>query len=154
RIIDHVSDINLTYTEHARRYLLREGLRPEMVIKVGSPMKEILEYYRPRIDASDVLTRLDLTPGGFFLASAHREENVDDPANFANLLASLNAIADRFGLPVIVSTHPRTRAKLEGGPAVAMDPRIRFMKPLGLVDYVKLQMHAACVVSDSGTVTE
>jgi UDP-N-acetylglucosamine 2-epimerase (non-hydrolysing) len=154
RIIDHVSDINLTYTEHARRYLLREGLRPETVIKVGSPMKEILEYYRARIDGSDVLQRLELKPGEFFLVSAHREENLDDPANFANLLSSLNAIADRFGLPVIVSTHPRTRVKLEGGPAVEMDARVRFMKPMGLADYAKLQMNAACVISDSGTVTE
>lgn len=154
RIIDHISDINLTYTEHARRYLLREGLRPEMVLKVGSPMKEVLEHYRPQIAASDVLQRLELRAGEYFLVSAHREENVDDPANFEDILASLNAIATTFGLPVIVSTHPRTRVKLERGPAVTMDPRLRFLKPLGLPDYVNLQTNAACVISDSGTITE
>jgi UDP-N-acetylglucosamine 2-epimerase (non-hydrolysing) len=154
RIIDHVSDINLTYTEHARRYLLREGLAPEMVLKVGSPMKEVLEYYRPRIEASDVLTRLDLSRDKFFLVSAHREENVDDPQNFDNFLSSLNAIAATFDLPVIVSTHPRTRARLESEQRVDTDSRIRFSKPMGLPDYVKLQMNAACVVSDSGTITE
>jgi UDP-N-acetylglucosamine 2-epimerase (non-hydrolysing) len=154
RIIDHVSDINLTYTEHARRYLLREGLAPDMVLKVGSPMKEVLDHYRPQIDASDVLTRLELSPGRFFVVSAHREENVDDPENFQNLLSSLNAIASKFDLPVIVSTHPRTRARLGDDRAAAMDSRIRFSKPMGLPDYVKLQMHAACVVSDSGTITE
>ena len=154
KIIDHTSDINLVFSEHARRYLLAEGIRSETVIKVGSPMKEVLDFYRPRIEASDVLPRLELEPDQFFVVSAHREENVDNPRNFADLLASLNAIAARYGLPVIVSTHPRTRKRLEGLDVRDLNPLIRFLKPLGFHDYIKLQLHARCVISDSGTITE
>ncbi len=154
KIVDHISDINMTYTEHARRYLLAEGLRPETVIKTGSPMKEVLRHHRDQIDASDVLTRLQLQEKGYFLVSAHREENVDSEENFANLLDSLSAIALRYGKPVIVSTHPRTRIRLEETGNADMDSRVRFLKPLGFPDYVKLQMNAFCVVSDSGTITE
>jgi UDP-N-acetylglucosamine 2-epimerase (non-hydrolysing) len=154
KIVDHISDINLTYTEHARRYLLAEGLRPETVIKTGSPMKEVLAYHREQIEGSDILERLELAKGKYFVVSAHREENVDSETNFTNLLASLCAIAKTYEYPVIVSTHPRTRKRLEGKRADELDPRIRFMKPLGFLDYVKLQMNAACVVSDSGTLTE
>lgn len=154
KIVDHISDINMTYTEHARRYLLAEGLRPETVMKTGSPMKEVLLHHRAQIDASDVLPRLGLKAGEYFLVSAHREENVDSEANFSNLLQSLGAIAQKYDRPVIVSTHPRTRKKLEEKEIVGLDSRIRFMKPLGFLDYVKLQMNAACVVSDSGTITE
>lgn len=154
KIIDHTSDINLVFSEHARRYLLAEGIRPETVIKVGSPMKEVLDYYLPQIQASDVLARLELEAGQFFVVSAHREENVDSPGNFSALLASLNAMASRYGLPVIVSTHPRTRKRLEGLDTRDLNPLIRFLKPLGFHDYVKLQMHARCVISDSGTITE
>jgi len=154
KIVDHISDINMTYTEHARRYLLAEGLRPETVIKTGSPMKEVLAHHRRQIDASDVLTRLELRQGGYFLVSAHREENVDSETNFANLLQSLSAIAERHDRPVIVSTHPRTRKKLEEKGRTGLDNRIQFLKPLGFPDYVKLQLNAACVISDSGTITE
>lgn len=154
KIVDHISDINMTYTEHARRYLLAEGLRPETVIKTGSPMKEVLEYYRKQIDASDVLLRLGLRQKEYFVVSAHREENVDSRANFANLLHSLDAIAVRFDKPVIVSTHPRIRKKLEEKGTDELDGRIQFLKPLGFPDYVKLQLNAACVISDSGTITE
>lgn len=154
KIVDHISDINMTYTEHARRYLLAEGLRPETVIKTGSPMKEVLEHHREQIDSSDVLRRLKLHKREFFLVSAHREENVDNEVNFANLLQSLSAIAERYGQPVIVSTHPRTRKRIEGKGAVGLDSRIQFLKPLGFPDYIKLQMNAACVISDSGTITE
>jgi len=154
KIVDHISDINMTYTEHARRYLLAEGLRPETVIKTGSPMKEVLLHHRPEIEASDVLPRLGLEKGEYFLVSAHREENVDSEVNFTSLLQSLCAIAERYDRPVIVSTHPRTRKKLEAKGSEGLDPRIRFMKPLGFLDYVKLQMNAACVISDSGTITE
>ncbi len=154
KIVDHISDINMTYTEHARRYLLAEGLRPETVIKTGSPMKEVLRNHREQIDASDVLTRLQLQEKGYFLVSAHREENVDSEENFVNLLESLSAIALRYGKPVIVSTHPRTRKRLEEKETADMDSRVRFLKPLGFPDYVKLQMNAFCVVSDSGTITE
>jgi UDP-N-acetylglucosamine 2-epimerase (non-hydrolysing) len=154
KIVDHISDINMTYTEHARRYLLAEGLRPETVIKTGSPMKEVLLRHREEIESSDVLGRLELVSGEYFLVSAHREENVDSEVNFANLLQSLGAIANRYDRPVIVSTHPRTRKKLEQKGTTGLDPRIRFMKPLGFLDYIKLQMNAACVVSDSGTITE
>lgn len=154
KIIDHTSDINLVFSEHARRYLLAEGIRPETVIKIGSPMKEVLDFYKPQIQASDVLRRLELEAGKFFVVSAHREENVDSPRNFADLLASLNAIAHRYGLPVIVSTHPRTRKRLEDLKISELNPLIRFLKPLGFHDYIKLQLHASCVISDSGTITE
>ncbi len=154
KILDHLSDINMTITEHARRYLLSEGLRPETVIKAGSPMKEVLEFYMPRISASDVLSRLGLEPGRFFVISAHREENVDSDSNFNNLLDSLNAVAAKYDMPVIVSTHPRTRKRMEGLGRKDFDERIRFMKPLGFFDYVKLQTEAMCVISDSGTITE
>jgi UDP-N-acetylglucosamine 2-epimerase (non-hydrolysing) len=154
KIVDHISDINMTYTEHARRYLLAEGLPPETVIKTGSPMKEVLCHHRQQIDDSEVLTRLNLQQRGYFLVSAHREENVDSEINFANLLQSLSQIADRYDKPVIVSTHPRTRIKLEKRDMVDLDSRIQFLKPLGFPDYVKLQINAACVISDSGTITE
>lgn len=154
KIVDHISDINMTYTEHARRYLLAEGLRPETVMKTGSPMKEVLAFHRGQIDASDILARLDLREGEYFVVSAHREENVDSKVNFDNLLQSLAAIAERYDKPVIVSTHPRTRKRLEQKGTVSLDNRIHFLKPLGFPDYVKLQMNAACVVSDSGTITE
>lgn len=154
KIVDHISDINMTYTEHARRYLLAEGLRPETVIKTGSPMKEVLSHYNEQIDASDVLTRLELQQGEYFVVSAHREENVDSEINFSSLLQSLSAIAERFDKPVIVSTHPRTRKRLEDKDTAGLDNRIQFLKPLGFPDYVKLQMNAACVISDSGTITE
>lgn len=154
KIIDHISDINMPYTEHARRYLLAEGIRPETIIKTGSPMKEVLDYYRPGIEGSDVLTRLELTPGNYFLASAHREENIDSEINFSDLVSTLNAVAETYDMPLIVSTHPRTRKRMEVLTADVADSRIRFLKPLGFFDYVKLQMHARCVISDSGTITE
>jgi UDP-N-acetylglucosamine 2-epimerase (non-hydrolysing) len=154
KIIDHISDINLPYTEHARRYLLAEGLNPETVIKTGSPMKEVLTHYRPQIEASDILDRLNLDAGRYFVVSAHREENIDNDTNFSDLMASLKAIAEKYDLPLIVSTHPRTRNRMESLKLGELDHRIRFLKPLGFFDYVKLQMHAFCVVSDSGTITE
>lgn len=154
KIVDHISDINMTYTEHARRYLLAEGVRPETVIKTGSPMQEVLAHHRNQINDSNVLKRLELRQGEYFLVSAHREENVDSETNFANLLQSLSAIAGMYDKPVIVSTHPRTRNKLEMKGTAGLDNRIQFLKPLGFPDYVKLQMNAACVISDSGTITE
>lgn len=154
KIVDHTSDINLTYTEHARRYLLLEGLKTETVIKTGSPMKEVLEYYRPQIDKSDAIKRFNLETGQYIVVSAHREENVDIEGNFSDLLKSLNTIAKKYNEPVIVSTHPRTRNKLEERGNFKADGRIRFLKPLGFFDYIKLQMNAFCVVSDSGTITE
>jgi UDP-N-acetylglucosamine 2-epimerase (non-hydrolysing) len=153
RIVDHVSDINLTYSQIARDYLLREGLPPDQVICTGSPMREVIEHYRAGIDASDALARLGLAPGRYFLVSAHREENVDDPQRLAQLLAVLEALAARHGEPVIVSTHPRTRKRLEASGLTA-SPLVRFMKPFGFLDYVKLQTEARCVLSDSGTITE
>lgn len=154
KIVDHLSDINMPLTEHARRYLLSEGLRPETVIKIGSPMKEILTYYRPKIDKSDVLSRLKLERRGYFVVSTHREENVDSPQNFNDLLDSLEGMAKEFGKRIIVSTHPRTRKKLEAIGRKLGDDRVEFLKPLGFVDYVKLQLNAFCVVSDSGTISE
>ncbi|HQI75282.1 MAG TPA: UDP-N-acetylglucosamine 2-epimerase (non-hydrolyzing) [Candidatus Latescibacteria bacterium] len=154
RILDHISDINLTYTEHARRYLLAEGIKPETVMKTGSPMKEVLAYYRPGIDASDILERMKAAPGKYFVLSAHREENVDSESNFTDLLESLNRIAGHFDKKLIFSTHPRTRKRLESLGAGPLDRRIHLLKPLGFLDYVKLQMHAFCVISDSGTLTE
>ncbi|HEY6240660.1 MAG TPA: UDP-N-acetylglucosamine 2-epimerase (non-hydrolyzing) [Burkholderiales bacterium] len=154
KIVDHVSDINLPYSEHARRYLLAEGLKADTVIKTGSPMREVLQYYMPKIERSGVLKELAVTRGGYFLVSAHREENVDAPENLLDLLASIRAIGESYRLPVIVSTHPRTRKRLEEMGHVDAGPNVRFLKPLGFLDYVKLQMHARCVISDSGTITE
>jgi UDP-N-acetylglucosamine 2-epimerase (non-hydrolysing) len=153
RIVDHTADINLTYSRIAREYLLREGLPPDQVICTGSPMREVIEHYRPGIEASDVLQRLKLERRAYFVVSAHREENVDDPARLKRLLDVLNALAQRFGQPVVVSTHPRTRKRIDAlGAAVA--PQVRFEKPFGYLDYVKLQTEARCVLSDSGTITE
>lgn len=153
RIVDHLCDVNLVYTEHARRYLLAEGLRPETTIKTGSPMREVLAHYRAAIDASDVLERLGLQAGRYLLVSAHREENVDSERNLKDLLDTLRAVSGRFRLPVIVSTHPRTRSRLEAlGVEAAQE--VRFLKPLGFFDYVRLQLSAFCVLSDSGTLTE
>jgi len=154
KIIDHISDINMPYTEHARRYLLAEGLRPETVIKTGSPMKEVLTHYLPQIEASDILDRLQLKAGQYFVVSAHREENIDDNANFFDLIASLKAVASKYDMPLIVSTHPRTRNRIKNLKLQELDQRIHFLKPLGFLDYVKLQKHARCVISDSGTITE
>jgi len=154
RIVDHTSDVNLVYTEHARRYLLAEGLRPETVIKTGSPMREVLSHYRARIEPSDVVSRLGLTAGKFFLVSAHREENVDSERHLADLLQSLRALAARFRLPIIFSTHPRTQKRLEAAGVDTAGTEIRFLRPLGFFDYVKLQTSASCVLSDSGTITE
>ena len=154
KVVDHLSDINMTLTEHARRYLVAEGIRPETVIKTGSPMKEVLAYYMPKILKSGVLKRLKLKENAYFVVSTHREENIDSPENFSNLLESLNALAKKYSMPVIVSTHPRTRKKLEELGMKGLDKRISFLKPLGFYDYVKLQLSAFCVVSDSGTITE
>ena len=154
RIVDHISDINMTHTEHARRYLLAEGIKPETVIKTGSPMKEVLAHYRPQIDASDALDRMQVESDAFIIVSAHREENVDSETNFSDLLESLNVIVQKYNKPIIVSTHPRTRKRLENLGVENLNKRIRFLKPLGFFDYVKLQMNAFCVVSDSGTITE
>jgi len=153
RIIDHIADVNLPYSDIAREYLLREGLPPDRVVKTGSPMYEVLAHYRPRIDASDVLARLELQPEGYFVVSAHREENVDDPERFERLLDVLDQLAEGHGLPVIVSTHPRTRKRLEAAER-ATHPLVRFLKPLGFSDYVHLQMRARATLSDSGTITE
>ncbi|GAA0939709.1 non-hydrolyzing UDP-N-acetylglucosamine 2-epimerase [Virgisporangium aurantiacum] len=151
RLVDHVSDFNLVYTEHARRNLLAEGIHPRRILHTGSPMREVLEHFLPNIDASDVVERLDLTPGGYFLVSAHREENVDDPARLALLLDCLKAVRTEFGLPVLVSTHPRTRQRLGG--TFEMDG-VDFHEPFGFFDYVRLQTQARCVLSDSGTISE
>jgi UDP-N-acetylglucosamine 2-epimerase len=153
RIVDHTADVNLTYSSIAREYLLREGLPPDLVIKTGSPMFEVLAHYRPCFEASDVLARLNLTEHGFFVVSAHREENVDPPANFAKLVAVINAVAQDHHLPVIVSTHPRTRKRIEET-GVRFDAQVNLLKPLGFHDYVRLQMSARAVLSDSGTISE
>ena len=153
RIVDHTADVNLTYSDIAREYLLREGLPPDLVIKTGSPMFEVLTHYRPQIEASDVLTRLGLTPDGFFLVSAHREENIDAPQNFAKLVDVLSTLAQDHGLPIIVSTHPRTQKRIDAM-GVAFHPNVRLLKPLGFLDYVKLQTSARAVLSDSGTINE
>jgi UDP-N-acetylglucosamine 2-epimerase (non-hydrolysing) len=154
KVVDHLSDINLVLTEHARRYLLAEGIRPETIIKTGSHMNEVLTYYQAKIQASDALGRLLLEPGRYFLVSAHREENVDEPAQLQNLLDTLAALDTEYNLPVVVSTHPRTRKRLEAFSDLGAHPGIRFLKPFGLVDYVRLQMSAYCILSDSGTITE
>ena len=154
KVLDHLSDINLVLTEHARRYLLAEGIPADRVIKTGSHMQEVLNHYMPGIEKSDVLRRLDLEPQKYFLLSAHREENVDSPENLQDLLDTVSALVRQYGLPIIISTHPRTRQRLEKLGVDGLDSRIRFLKPFGFFDYVKLQMEAFCVLSDSGTITE
>ena len=154
KIVDHLSDINMPLSEHARRYLLSEGLRPETVIKTGSPMKEVLNYHLSEIEKNDILEKEGLIAREYFIVSTHREENVDSEGNFSDLLESLNAIVNKYHKKVIVSTHPRTRKKLEAIGFVNTNPMIEFMKPFGFLEYVKLQQHAFCVISDSGTITE
>lgn len=154
KVLDHLSDINLVLTEHARRYLIAEGVRPETIIKTGSHMREVLDYYMPKIQASDVLARMGLEQGRYFIVSAHREENVDTPENLTDMVETLNALAAQYEFPVIVSTHPRTQKRLDALNLEKLDSRIQFLKPFGFCDYVKLQMEALCVVSDSGTITE
>lgn len=153
RIVDHTADVNLCYSAIAREYLLREGLAPDLVITTGSPMFEVLDHYRPRIESSDVLQRLEVAAGGFFVVSAHREENIDSPRAFQRLVGVLNAVAADFELPVLVSTHPRTRRRIEAE-GVTFHPGVHLLKPLGFFDYVKLQMSARAVLSDSGTISE
>jgi UDP-N-acetyl-L-fucosamine synthase len=153
RIVDHTADVNLTYSSIAREYLLREGLPPDLVIKTGSPMREVLTHYRPQIDASNVLQRLGLQPERYFVVSAHREENIDPERMFTKLVAVLNALAQDHDLPVIVSTHPRTQKRIEAA-GVSLDSRVRLLKPLGFHDYVRLQLSARAVLSDSGTISE
>jgi len=153
KIVDHIADINLPYSSISREYLLREGIAPDRVIKTGSPMYEVLHYYKPKIDASDVLTRLKLTPGEYFVVSAHREENIDSPRLFAALLDVLRNLADHYKKRVIFSTHPRTRKRIEQE-GVRLPVEVELMKPFGFCDYIQLQHHALVVLSDSGTITE
>jgi UDP-N-acetylglucosamine 2-epimerase (non-hydrolysing) len=165
KIVDHISDINLTYSDIAREYLLREGLPADRIIKTGSPMYEVLHHYLPKINKSDILKRLELTKDKFFVVSAHREENINSEKNFKGLIDSLNLIAEKFGYPIIVSTHPRTRKHLEKMKSLSnsvsnteqhceINSLIQFMKPLGFSDYNALQMNAYAVLSDSGTISE
>lgn len=153
RIVDHTADINLTYSDIAREYLLAEGLPPDRVIKTGSPMCEVLAHYAPRIDASDVLERLNLHAERYFVVSAHREENIESDRNFAGLIEVLNTLARQYGFPIIVSTHPRTRKRIDAM-GVHLDPLVQLLKPLGFSDYVKLQQCARASLSDSGTINE
>lgn len=153
KIVDHTADINLTYSDIAREYLLREGLPADRIIKTGSPMFEVLNHYLPQIESSDVLSRLNLEEGKYFVVSSHREENINSEKNFNGLIESLNAIAEKFGYPIIVSTHPRTRNMIDKK-QVEVRPEIQFLKPLGFHDYNALQMRSYAVLSDSGTISE
>ena len=154
KVLDHLSDITLVLSEHARRYLLAEGIPADRVIKTGSHMQEVLDHFKPQIQQSDVLDTLKLQPEGYFVVSAHREENVDTPANLQDLLETMQALIKQYDMPVIVSTHPRTRQRLEKLGVEGLDSRIQFLKPFGFFDYIKLQMGAFCILSDSGTITE
>jgi UDP-N-acetylglucosamine 2-epimerase (non-hydrolysing) len=154
RIIDHIADYNLVYTEHARRHLISEGLPHRRIYLTGSPMKEVLDHYLPKINKSGILENLKLARGKYFLVSTHREENVDNPANLRKILALLNRLASDYDLPVIVSTHPRTRKRMAELENNIDDPRVQFLKPFGFCDYVNLQMNALCCISDSGTISE
>jgi UDP-N-acetyl-L-fucosamine synthase len=153
RIVDHTADVNLTYSDIAREYLLREGLRPDLIVKTGSPMFEVLSHYAPQIAASDVLTRLSLSPQRYFVASVHREENVDHSVAFAKFVQTMNSVAETYELPVVLSTHPRTRKRVEETGAV-FHSLVTLAKPLGFHDYVALQKSARVVLSDSGTISE
>ena len=154
KVLDHLSDINLVLTEHARRYLIAEGIRPETIIKSGSHMREVLDYYMPQIQKSAILEKLGLKKRQYFIVSMHREENVDDPQNLMDMVDSLNGLAEKYKFPVIVSTHPRTQKRLDALPNKPMNSLIQYSKPFGFFDYNKLQIEAFCVVSDSGTITE
>jgi UDP-N-acetyl-L-fucosamine synthase len=154
KVLDHLSDINLVLTEHARRYLIAEGIRQETIFKTGSHMREVLDFYMPKIRDSAILKDLGLKTGKYFLVSAHREENVDSPKNLDNLLETLDALSGEYGVPVIVSTHPRTQKRIDAITRGPLKENIRFLKPFGFCDYVKLMMEALCVLSDSGTITE
>lgn len=154
RIIDHISDFNLVYTEHARRHLISEGLPHRRIYLTGSPMKEVLDYYMPKIKEAKALDNLSLKAKSYFLVSTHREENVDNPENLSRILHILNQLAEDYKIPVIVSTHPRTGKKLEKFTELQLNPLIRFLKPFGFLDYNNLQMNALCVLSDSGTISE
>lgn len=153
KIVDHLSDINMTITEHARKYLVSEGIRPETVIKVGSSMKEVLEKQKESIEKSKVLEELEVKPKEYFVLSTHREENLDDPKNLDFLVESINAVAEKYKMPIIFSTHPRTQKKIDAGD-IKFNPLVKIMKPLGFADYITLQKNAFCVISDSGTITE
>jgi len=154
KVLDHLSDINLVLTEHARRYLIAEGLRPETIIKTGSHMNEVLDHYRVEIESSDALLKMNLQPRKYIIVSSHREENVDSTENLNDLIVTLKELANTYDVPVIVSTHPRTQKRLDAMSIGPIDTRVRFLKPFGFFDYIKLQMEALCVVSDSGTITE
>jgi len=154
RVIDHIADFNLVYTEHARRHLISEGLPHRRIYLTGSPMFEVLNYYKSKIEASTIADTLKLEKKKYFVVSTHREENVDNPENLRRILVILNRLAEDYELPVIVSTHPRTRKRLETIVDLKMDKRIQFLKPFGFTDYVNLQMNALCTVSDSGTISE
>lgn len=154
RIIDHIADFNLVYTEHARRHLLSEGLPHRRIYLTGSPMYEVLHKYEDKIASSNILNELHLKDQKYFVVSAHREENVDNPEHLKSILNVLNEIAEKYDAPVIVSTHPRTRKRLESASDITIDPRIKFLKPFGFFDYVHLEMHALCTISDSGTISE
>jgi len=154
KVVDHCSDINMPYTEHARRYLVAEGINPETVIKTGSPMLEVLNHHKDKIESSNVLQELKVERQQFFLVSAHREENIDSEENLADLLESLDVLANEYGHPIVVSTHPRTRKRLDGLKDYEPHNLVRFLKPLGFSDYCQLQQNAKCVISDSGTITE
>lgn len=154
KLVDHISDFNLVYTEHARRHLLSEGVHHRRIYLTGSPMREVLDHYRDRINASDVLARLELTEHRYIIASLHREENVDSSARLAQLVGALNLLAERHDIPVIVSTHPRTRKRLDALQGQRLDDRVQWMKPFGFHDYNHLQMKAFCAISDSGTIAE
>ncbi|MEY8252414.1 MAG: UDP-N-acetylglucosamine 2-epimerase (non-hydrolyzing) [Colwellia sp.] len=153
KIVDHISDVNLPYSDIAREYLLREGISPDMIVKTGSPMDEVLTHYRYKIESSDVLSRLSLTVGQYFLVSVHREENLDSDLNIHKYVQVLSAIADKYGYPIIVSTHPRTRKKIDSL-GLEFHPLVQLLKPLGFSDYIKLQINSKAVLSDSGTITE
>jgi UDP-N-acetylglucosamine 2-epimerase (non-hydrolysing) len=154
KLVDHISDFNLVYTEHARRHLLSEGVAHRRIYLTGSPMGEVLQHYRPAIEASDVLSRLGLEKGRYFVVSLHREENVDSKDRLGQLVHALNTLAERYDYPVIVSTHPRTRNRLDALDGAALDKRVRDLKPFGFHDYNHLQMNAFCAISDSGTIAE
>jgi len=154
RVIDHIADFNLVYTEHARRHLISEGLPHRRIYLTGSPMFEVLNYYKSKIESSTITNTLKLERGQYFIVSTHREENVDNPENLRTILLVLNSLAENYNLPVIVSTHPRTRKRLEVIDNTTLNPLIQFLKPFGFTDYVNLQMNAMCTISDSGTISE